>query len=80
VGIFVWNFAHTNKLPQWINLPHQKFQFVIKSKNDTEIFSSTLCYYNVDDYDILKLWNVLRLKMWLGWVLSLSFYKYKMEI
>jgi hypothetical protein len=72
VGIFVWNFAHTNKLPQWINLPHQKFQFVIKSKNDTEIFSSTLCYYNVDNYDILK--------MWLGWMLSLSFYKYKMEI
>ncbi len=37
------------------NLPHQKFQFVIKSKNDIEIFGSTLCYYNVDDYDILKL-------------------------
>jgi len=31
--------------------------------NDTKIFYSTLCYYNVNDYDFFKLQNVPPLKM-----------------
>ncbi len=49
------------------NLPHSKFHICHKvlnlMLNDTKIFCSTLCYYNVDDYDIFKLQNVLPLKM-----------------
>jgi hypothetical protein len=44
------------------NLPH--YDKVMKLMlNDTKIFFSTLCYYNVNDYDIFKLQNVLPLKM-----------------
>jgi hypothetical protein len=41
------------------NLPHQKFFFCFKVMkfrlDDTYIFGNTLCYYNIDDYDILRL-------------------------
>ncbi len=41
------------------NLPHQKISICYKIKNfilnDIKILESTLCYYYVDDYDILNL-------------------------
>jgi hypothetical protein len=41
--------------------------------NDKLMFNNTLCYDNFDDYDFLKLWNVLSLKMKLDQTFFFSF-------
>jgi hypothetical protein len=52
------------------NLSHQSFQKKIKvvefRSNDLKMFIGTLWYENVDDYDFLRLENVLPLNIHLG--------------
>jgi ubiquinone/menaquinone biosynthesis C-methylase UbiE len=49
------------------NLSHQSFQKKFKAvefrSNDFKMFIGTLWYENVDDYDFLRLENVLPLKI-----------------
>jgi hypothetical protein len=64
--LYLWNFTHVNKQPRRRIFFFKIFKFFHIVKFILDVFKSfvnTLCYHNDEDFDILKLWNVLPLEM-----------------
>jgi hypothetical protein len=64
--VYLWNVAHVERKP-WekknslkLSICFQIMKFIL---NGLKTFVSTLCYNNDENFDLLKLYNVLPLKV-----------------
>jgi hypothetical protein len=68
--IFPWNFTHIKRQPLKTIFPIKAFQISWSHGDQSyelkNLFVITLCYDNVDDYEYLRLQNVLPLKIYLS--------------